>query len=161
MLSKGLKFLHEVAAIGVLGSLAASIVLIATAPDPQTSLAGYAAVRSGIAAISHWLLVPSLALVLISGLLSIAANRAYMNAAWAWIKALLGISLFEGSLIAIDGSARNAADLAALAAQGQNTSAQLAGVLRTEWGSLWLIAGVAVLNIILAVWRPRIYRRAE
>ena len=77
-----LKALHEIAAIGVAGTLGACIVLVATAPED--SLVAYAAVRSAIAALVKWLLVPSLALVLVSGLLAIALNRAYHDAGWAW-----------------------------------------------------------------------------
>ncbi len=153
-----LKFLHEIGAVGVMGSLAACIVLVATAP--RHSLVEYAAVRQGIAAITQWLLVPSLAVVLVSGLLAIAANDVYINAGWAWLKALLGISTFEGTLLTISGSARQAADLSALAASGQADPAQLAEVLRTEWGGLWIILAVSVANIALAVWRPRLGRSA-
>jgi hypothetical protein len=154
-----LKALHQIGGIGLAGSLAACIVLVATAPTD--SLAGYAAVRRGIAAISQWILVPSLAIVLVSGLLAIAANRAYHDAGWAWIKALLGIVMFEGTLITISASARRAAELSALAAAGEGDPAQLAEVLRTEWGSLWLILALSIANVLLAVWRPRILRRAS
>ena len=154
-----LKALHQIGGIGLAGSLAACIVLVATAP--ADSLVGYAAVRQGIAAISQWLLVPSLAIVLVSGLLAIAANRAYHDAGWAWIKALLGIVMFEGTLIAVSASARRAAELSALAAAGEGDPAQLAEVLRTEWGSLWLILALSIANVLLAVWRPRILRRAS
>ena len=64
------KALHELGAVGVMGSFAAFLVLVATAPDPAESLAGYAAVRNGIAAVSRWVLVPSLLLVLCSGLVT-------------------------------------------------------------------------------------------
>jgi hypothetical protein len=155
VLRKTLKVLHEVGSVGVLGAFAASLVLIAAAPSPHELLA-YAAARQGIAAIARWLLVPSLALVLISGLLAMVANDAYMEAGWAWIKALLGLSMFEGSLVTVSGSARHAAQLAALAASGQPDPAQLAEVLRTERGGLWLLLLIALANIVLAVWRPRI-----
>jgi hypothetical protein len=157
MLTRILKILHEIGAIGVAGSFAACIVLIAKTPTP--SLIAYAAMRQGIAAIAQWLLLPSLGLVLISGLLAIAATNAYKNAAWAWVKALLGISVFEGTLLTINASARRAADLAALAASGHGDAVQLAEVLRTEWGGLWLLLGLSVVNVALAVWRPRIYGR--
>jgi hypothetical protein len=157
MLSKILKTLHEIGAVGAVGSFAAYIVLVATAPTQ--SLVAYAAVRQGIAAIAKWLLVPSLALVLISGLLGIAANRAYANAGWAWVKALLGVSMFEGTLLTVGAGARRAAELSAAAAAGQGDPAQLAEVLHGEWGSLWLLISLSLINILLAVWRPRLSRR--
>jgi len=157
MLRKVLKALHEIGAIGSMGSFAACIVLLATAPE-KLPLA-YAAVLQGIASIIKWLLVPSLAIVLISGLLAIAANDAYKNAAWAWVKALLGIGTFEGTLLTVGSSARHAAELAALAASGHDEATQLAQILRTEWGGLCILSILALANIVLAVWRPRLYRR--
>jgi hypothetical protein len=161
LLRRLLKLLHEIGAVGVVGSFAACLVLVAGAPAPSRSLIAYAAVRQDIASISRWLLVPSLALVLISGLLAIAANEGYKNAAWAWIKALLGVSMFEGTLLTVGASARRAAELSALAVSGRGDGAELAQVLHTEWGGLWLLLGLSIVNIILAVWRPRFYRRRD
>lgn len=155
MLRKFLKILHEVGSVGVLGAFAACIVLVARVPTH--SLAAYAAVRQCVAAITQWLLVPSLAIVLISGLLAIAATNAYKDAGWVWVKALLGISMFEGSLLTVAASARQAAQLAAQAASGSGDAAQLAQVLHTEWGGLWLLLALSVANIVLAVWRPRLW----
>jgi hypothetical protein len=156
VLRKLLKILHEIGAIGTMGSFAACIVLNATAPT--NSLDAYAAVLRGVALITQWLLIPSLVLVLTSGLLAIAANDAYKNAAWAWVKALLGIGTFEGTLLTVGASARRAAELSTLAAGGHGDSIQLAQVIRTEWGGLWIMAALALINIALAVWRPRLYR---
>jgi hypothetical protein len=102
--------------------------------------------------------VPSLAITLITGLAAIAANDVYINAGWAWAKALLGISMFEGTLLTIGGSARRAAELSALAAEGQGDPAMLAEVIRTEWGGLWIMIALSIANIVLAVWRPRFHR---
>jgi len=156
MLARSLKWLHEIGAIGTLGSFAACLVLLATAPT--TSPVAFAAVMQGIAAIAKWLLVPSLAIVLLSGLLAIAATEAYMNAAWAWVKALLGIGVFEGTLLTVGSSAQHAAELSTLAVLGSGDPAQLAQMLRTEWGGLWIQTALALANIVLAVWRPRLYR---
>jgi hypothetical protein len=134
------------------------MVLLATAPT--TSLVGHAAVLQGIASISKWLLVPSLAVVLISGLLAIAATDSYKSAAWAWVKALLGIGTFEGTLLTVGASARHAAELSALAVAGRGDAVQLAQEIRTEWGGLWIMTTLATVNIVLAVWRPRLYRRS-
>ncbi len=51
-------------------------------------------------------------------LAAVAANDAYKNAAWAWLKALFGISMFEGSLLTVVAGARRAALLATSAAGG-------------------------------------------
>ncbi len=157
MYRRTLKVLHEIGAVGVMGSLAACIVLVATAPTD--SLVGYAAVRQGIAEISRWLLVPSLAITLITGLAAIAASDAYINSGWPWVKALLGITLFEGTLLTIDRSAHRAAELSALAVDGRGDPALLAAAVRTEWGGLWIMVVLSVANIVLAVWRPRFSRR--
>jgi len=157
LLRKLLKILHEVGSVGVLGSFAACLVIIITGPA-QDSLVAYAATRHTIAEICRWLLVPSLGMVLISGLLAIAANRAYANAGWAWVKALLGVSMFEGTLVTVGASARHAAELSALAAAGNPDPVQLAGVLRTEWGGLWMLLALSLANIVLGVWRPRLGR---
>jgi hypothetical protein len=151
-----LKILHELGAVGVMGSFAACVVLLLK--GPMHPLLAYAALQQSIAVITQWLLVPSLVLVLLSGLLAIAATSAFHNAAWAWIKALLGLAVFEGTLVTVNASARHAAELTALAVSGQPDPAQLAEVLRTEWGGLWLMLVLSLANIVLAVWRPRFYR---
>ena len=153
MLRKLLKLFHEIGAVGVLGSFAACIVLVAKVPTH--TLAAYAALRQCVAAISQWLLVPSLALI--SGLLAIAATNAYKDAGWVWVKALLGISMFEGTLLTIAATARQAAELSAKAAGGEASSAQLAQLLHTEWSGLWLLLALSVTNIVLAVWRPPLW----
>jgi hypothetical protein len=171
MFRKSIKVLHEIGAIGVLGALVACVVLVATAPDQ--SLAEYAAVRRGIAALSKWVLVPSLLLVLVSGLAAIAANRAYIDAGWAWIKALSGIVIFEGTLMNIDGTAQRAAELATAAVAtgipggaggagaAEADAALLAALLRTEWLGLWTMIALALANIVIGVWRPRLRHAAK
>ena len=151
-----LKILHEIGAMGVVGSFAACLVLVLKGPTEP--LIAYAAVRQAVALITQWLLLPSLVIVVTSGLLAIAANRAFHNAAWAWVKALLGLSMFEGTLLTINASARRAGELTALAVSGQGDAAQLAELLRTERGGLWLLLTLSLANIVLAVWRPRLYR---
>lgn len=156
MIKQSLKFLHELGGIGLIGALAAYLILVATAS--AQSPVEYAAVRNGIAAICKWLLIPSLALVLITGLLAIAAHRPFIHAGWAWLKALLGIAMFEGTLGAIDANARRAAALSSRLAAGEGDPAALAEVLRSEWIGLWTIMALALANVVLAVWRPRLLR---
>ena len=156
-MKRSLKFLHEVGSAGMIGALAAHIVLLVGAKN--MSLVEYAAVRHGIFDLSRWVLLPSLTLVLFTGLLSMAVTPAFHNAGWVWVKALLGVAMLEGTLGAVQGTARDAAALAAKAVGGESDAAAMADVLRHEWGGLWLILALSVLNILLAVWRPRLYRQ--
>ncbi len=145
-------------AIGFMGGLAACLVLVANvAAEPTPS---FAAVRQGIAMVNRWLIMPSLLLVLVSGLLAIAASDTYKNAGWAWMKAALGIVTFEGTLMTIVGNGRRVSEQVMAAAAGQSDAmTQVAAALRTEWGALWLMLGLGLVNIVLAVWRPRFGRR--
>ena len=154
-----LKFLHQLGAIGVIGALAAHLVLVITIP--KQSPAGYAAVRLGIEAISRWMLVPSLALVLVSGLLAIAAYRPFIEARWAWVKALLGLSMFEGTLIVVQGNATRVSELAQKAVTSGSDPALMAEALRSEWMGLWTIVALALANVVLGVWRPQLRRRTS
>ena len=158
MFRRLLKALHMLGAIGFMGGLASCLVLVAhTAVEPTAS---FASIRHGIALVNKWLLTPSLVLVLVSGLLALAASDVYKNAGWAWMKALLGIVTFEGTLMTIVGNGRKAAEHAAAAAAGQaDAMTQVAATMRTEWGALWLMLGLGLVNIVLAVWRPRFSRR--
>ncbi len=155
-----LKFLHTVATIGLTGGLACYIVLLATAPEPIT-VDGYAALRAGIAAVCKWLVLPSLVVVLTSGLLAIAAHRPYQGARWAWLKAALGLAMFEGTLGGVQGPAERGAVIAAQAAAGEIDPQAMAGLIGDEWNALWFILGLSIANVAIAIWRPRLKRRAR
>lgn len=152
-----LKFLHELGAAGLLGTLAAYFVLVAFVPVHGVS--DYAVVRACISALSKWLLMPSLAIVLISGLLAIAAHRPFMEARWVWVKALLGLSMFEGTLVAVAANAQRGADLSARALAGSVDPALMAELAHSERIGLSTITILALANVVLAVWRPRLRRR--
>ncbi|WP_428384221.1 hypothetical protein [Nevskia ramosa] len=146
---RSLKALHEIAALGLGGGLAACLVI--NLASPGASPANFVAARVAFDAIAHYVLFPSLAAVLVTGLLSIAATRAFHDAGWAWVKALLGLSVFEGTLLTV-GASRKQPELAAAAAD----PSLLASMLHSERNTLLLLIGICVANIVLAVWRPKL-----
>jgi hypothetical protein len=149
---RGLKALHEVAAIGIGGGLATCLVIDLVVP--QESAADFVAARLVVASISRYVLLPSLAVVLVSGLLAIAATRGYRDAGWAWVKALLGLSVFEATLTTI-GASRDPAEMAVIAADPE----LLASWLHSERATLWLLLALCLVNVVLAVWRPKLMIR--
>ena len=144
-------------AVGLLGALACLIVLSRVAPA-RTALAGYAAVRGAMGAVSTWIFLPSLGLSLMAGLLAIAFNRAFHNAGWAWLKLLTGVLLFEGGLQGVQGPIQDEAERSAAALAGHLDPAMLTGSLGTERATLWVLLAVATANVVLGIWRPRLTR---
>ena len=155
-----LKFLHSLAAIGLIGSLAAYIVLLATAPPP-TSIAEYAVTRQGISAISKWMLLPSLGVVLATGLFAMAAHQPFLGARWAWIKTFMGLPMFEGTLGHIEAQAQRATRVMDRIAAGNADPVVLEELMRAEWVALWLVMLLSIGNVALAIWRPRLRKRPE
>ena len=145
----GAKALHEIASISFGGGLAACLVINLAAN--RASPAEFTAARHAFAAIAQYLLIPSMAIVVISGLVALVATQAYKDAGWAWVKALLGLSVFEATLVIV-GSSSKQADVIAAAAD----PAVLDALLRSERNTLWLLIALSVANVALAVWRPRL-----
>lgn len=151
---KALKFLHTIGGIGLTGALMVQLIMLHGMP-PVESLLAYATARGQMGLVAQYLLFPSLAIVLVSGLLSMAWTDAFHSQGWAWMKLALGISVFEGTLIAIQGPATREASRAAQALAGEIDPALLGQTAVSEWRSTLVILGVAVINVVLAVWRPR------
>ena len=150
---RALKILHEIGSAGIIGAIGAHLVLIGTA-DVSTP-AAYAVLRHGIEVVTERILLPSLLVVLVSGVLGIAVHPPFHNAGWAWIKAATGVSMLEGTLGGIQGTARDAAALAAKVARGEAPASAMDDVLRHERGALWTILFLSIANIVLGVWRPK------
>lgn len=154
-----LKFLHEIGSCGMIGALAAHMVLVVMARGLGPS--EYLLMRRGIEAISKYVLLPSMLVTVVSGLFAIAATRAFHDAGWVWLKAVTGVALVEGTLGAVQGTARRTTELAVKILEGQSDPSAMRDVMRHEWGGLGVVMFLSVFNVLIAVWRPRLSRRAR
>jgi len=153
-MKKLLKVVHTLGAIGLTGAAAVHLLLLYTGPAPAPT-PEFVTTRDALAIITGWVLLPSLVLVLISGLLAIAAHPPFGNFAWVWIKALLSLSIFQTTLMLVHGPVKDNAAAAAQAVAGELDPSVLADALQNEAGALWVVLVVCVMNIVLAIWRPR------
>jgi hypothetical protein len=138
-----------------MGSIASLLVLMSFSP-PSTSLAGYALMRGAIAEIATWVFFPSFSLTLVAGMLAIAANRAFHNAGWAWVKLATGILVFAGSFQVL-ASIQDEAKRSAGALAGLSDPNSITGSFG-EQSALWVLLAVSTANVVLGVWRPRLTR---
>jgi hypothetical protein len=154
---KALKVLHSLASCGLIGSLLAYAVLLVFAP--QESAQQYADMRRTIAAICDYILIPSLGVALVTGLLAMMVQRAFQEMRWVWLKALLGLAMFEASLAVVQSKAGVAATLAAQVAAGAAPRENLDVVLSSEWTTLIAITVLSVAQVVVGVWRPPLKSR--
>lgn len=120
-----------------------------------SSLAAQAGVAGAMAQIATWVFLPSMALTLLSGVLAIAATPAFHDAGWVWVKAATGILVFEGGLQYVAGPIQEAGRTSASLLAGRLDPADVAHTLTAERNTLWVLLAVALANIALAIWRPR------
>ena len=148
-----LKILHTLAACGLIGGLGAYMLMLVFAP--QDTAADYAELRQTIKAISDYLLLPSLALALVSGLLAMVVHYPFQEKGWVWIKAATGILMFKGVLTIVSAKAGHAAEMSRRIAEGTAPPGALQGLIDLEWGTLWIVMALSVANVVLGVWRPK------
>ena len=153
---KAMKILHTLAAAGLLGGLAVYMLLLVVAP--QDTPAAYADLRISIAAISNYLLLPSLAVVLLSGIASMVLHDPYLHKGWAWLKAASGILMFKGILTIVGAKADYASTVAQRVAEGEVAAEVLERALTYEWATLGVMLALSVANVVVGVWRPRLER---
>lgn len=152
-----LKFLHTLASCGLIGGFVVYGVLLVYAA--QDTPARYADLRHAVSLIANYILLPSLAVCLVTGLLSMAVHRPFQEKRWVWLKAALGIGMFEATLGIIGSKADYAAKISAKIAAGEADAALLKAALATEWQSIAAIMAISVANVVLGVWRPKLKPR--
>jgi len=165
-MKRALKILHTLGSVGLMGGIAACLVLAGLARGK--SPADAAALHDGIDILMRWLIFPSLPVCLASGLLAISVHRSFQNAGWVWAKAATGVITLEGTFgltsrgreIASITSRALAAELTGAPADPKLTAAKasLDALMRSERGALWVLLAVCAANVILGVWRPKFRR---
>ncbi len=153
------KFLHTLGAIGLAGGVVAYMILVGFGPDPTAST-DYATLRSALATLSRWLILPSMVVVILSGILAVFSRPGFVDAPWVWLKALTGLALFQATLVTLDGPAQRAARASARAAAGEIDAAALRSAVHDPWLAWWVIVFIAAANVALAIWRPRLRSRS-
>ena len=153
---KATKILHTLSSCGLIGALLGYMVILVAAPHDTVDT--YANARTTIFAICNYVLLPSLAISLMSGLLSMVVHPPFQERRWAWLKALLGFSMFEATLGIIQARASTAAMLSAKIAAGEAQQKALADAVANEWGSLIVILALSIANVVVGVWRPRLFK---
>ena len=154
-----LKWLHLVTAIGFVGALAVTLLLSVTADDSTVS--AFAATRRAIATIAETIGLPSLVLLVLSGMLLTMRQPALIEARWVWAKALLGILVGGISLLVVQPAVTRAAALAQMALEGSPALGPLTAALRAERIGVGISLLLSLAAIALAVWRPQFGRRRE
>jgi len=154
-----LKFFHTLASSGIIGALLGYMIVLSFAP--QDTPAAYADMRQTIGLLCNYLLLPSLGIALVTGLLSMAVHRPFQERRWVWIKALLGLGMFESTLAIIGSKADYATKMSAKIAAGGGDPDALQTALTYEWTTLGTIMALSIANIVLGVWRPPLKWRAR
>lgn len=153
------KLIHTLAAAGMIGGLAAYGAFMLALPAEATE--SYAAMREMVHWTARHLIIPALWVALISGLLSMIVHRAFLEFRWVWLKAVLGLVTVEGTILVIGGATRDVAVAARKVVEGEAPISVLDTALAGEWRGLIAIMVLAVVQVILGVWRPRLISEKE
>jgi hypothetical protein len=150
---KTIKFLHTLASCGMIGALLGYMILLSYGPNATP--AEYVDTRKAIAVLCDYILVPSLGIVLVSGFVSMLAHKPYMQKGWVWVKALTTIGIFESTMVVVQSKAAAGVDISTKILKGQADASALSE-LSQEWGAIGVVLTLAVANVLVGVWRPRI-----
>lgn len=147
------RFLHVIATIGLVGSLAALLAMVTGAsrlPADQVVVT-----HQALAWTLCRVTLPSVALLWLTGLLSIAVRTAFLEMGWVWAKLILGMAmtgivfivLWPGSDAVTERAAQSAtANLRALFSPGFDRE--------IVWTSVAIFLGAAATAF--GIWRPRL-----
>jgi hypothetical protein len=149
-----LKLLHFAGLVGLGGGLVIALVLVDTVD--ATSPAATAAMHAAIALICAGVIVPSLVVVVLTGMFLVVARPALIGARWVWVKALLGVAVVVAVLGYLQPAMLAAASMATAGALGDSALGPLPAVVAAELGAAWWTRALVVVAGVVAVGRPRL-----
>jgi hypothetical protein len=143
-----IKILHTLGSLGLMGGVAACLVLRHSAPAYGGE--GYQLVREQLNALFSVLIVPSMGVTIFSGFASMIIYKPYWNALWAWAKAGSGVIVLQYAFR----MKWNALELSA--PLDPTDPLDVPRALANEYSGFWVLLIVSALNVVVGVWRPRI-----
>jgi len=154
-----LKLLHFASLAGLGGGIVVILVLLDTID--ATSPSAVAGMHAAIALICSGLVVPSLVVLLLTGMLLVVARPQLINARWVWAKAFVGVIVAATILAGFQPLVNALASMAVTGALGDAPPGPLADTVETERWAAYLVLANVVAAMLIAVWRPRLGRPAS
>lgn len=152
-----LKLLHYFSLAGLGGGIVVILVLLDTID--ATSPAAVAGMHAAIALVCGGLVVPSLVVLLLTGMLLVVARPHLISARWVWAKAFVGLIVAVTILAGFQPLVNALASMASTGALG-TPPGPLASTVETERWAAYLTLANVVAAMVIAVWRPRLGQAA-
>lgn len=149
-----LRWLHLIAVAGFMGAVAASL-LIAARADSMSPTA-FAAARQLIESVGNYLALPSLTVLVVSGMLLVAVRPIWMEARWVWTKALIGALIGALFLVWLQPALHQAAVLSGSTLALAPSFEALQASVQIGWTYSALVLVLSLVASVIAVWRPRL-----
>jgi hypothetical protein len=151
-----LKLLHYLSLAGLGGGIVVILVLLDTIdPSAPSAVAG---MHAAIALVCSALVVPSMVVMLLTGMLLVVARPHLINARWVWAKAFFGVIVAATILAGFQPLVNALASMSATGALGDAPPGPLSTTVETERYAAYLALANILAAIVIAVWRPRLGR---
>ena len=152
-----LKFVHVLGAMLFIG---ASASFIALASFGDGLLPGQVGVLpQALAFACGWIALPALVFTLSTGAILMAQQPLYVASRWAWCKAVIGLVVLAIAAAVMQPAFTRAAAFSLQSASGAPVDRTLAATLQAAVTATWAALALAILAVILAMWRPRLGKR--
>lgn len=151
---KALKFAHTVASMALVAGLLFLLFGWHAIDDSSDARALYL-YYSQSAVAARWLILPGMISMILSGMLSMMVGTGFYNAGWVWAKLALGLSVFEGTLLTIQGPAQKAGAIAAQYGRQEVDASALLSINGPNELAIFAVLSICLIATGIGIWRPR------